>query len=147
MLTLPLPEGFSNLEDKRITKGVGWVQSYACCNTYSDRVWRLTVDFVSWSRLWYFAYWVCLGAAAAAVVVQKSLTFKTCLRWKTSRNCFWCWNEKQQLLLREELKKFGVSGSPGLVVMVETHVPKVMGSIPSTVYWMEIFSHFLLLKL
>ena len=29
----------------------------------------------------------------------------------------------------------------------ETHVPKVMGSNPGTVYWMDIFSHIFVVKI
>ena len=32
------------------------------------------------------------------------------------------------------------------MVMEETHVPKVVGSNPSTVYWMDIFSHLFVVK-
>ena len=34
-----------------------------------------------------------------------------------------------------------LGGSPGLVVMGETNVLKVMGSNHSTVFWMDVFSH------
>ena len=37
--------------------------------------------------------------------------------------------------------------SPGLVVMGVTNVLKVMGSNPSTVYWMDIFHVYLLQKM
>ena len=40
--------------------------------------------------------------------------------------------------------KLLMGGSPGLVVMGKTHVPKVVGLNPGTVYWMNIF-HFNLL--
>ena len=36
------------------------------------------------------------------------------------------------------------AGSPGLVVWEEVHVPKVVGSNPSAVYWMDIFHIYLL---
>ena len=37
--------------------------------------------------------------------------------------------------------------SPGLVLMAETDVPKVVGSNPSTVHWMDIFSHLFVVKI
>ena len=33
------------------------------------------------------------------------------------------------------------------MVWEETHVPKVVGSNPSTVYWMDIYSHSFVVKL
>ena len=44
---------------------------------------------------------------------------------------------------------FSVNGHKGAGALVlwlweETHVPKVVGSNPGTVYWMDIYSHYLL---
>ena len=38
-------------------------------------------------------------------------------------------------------------GNPDLVVMGEDSCPKVVGSNPSTVYWMDIFAHLFVVKL
>ena len=43
------------------------------------------------------------------------------------------------------LKKTGSVGREG--VCEETHVPKVVGSKLSTLYWMDIFSHLFVVKL
>ena len=40
-----------------------------------------------------------------------------------------------------------IGGSPGLWLWEETHVPKVVGSNPGTVYWMDIFSHIFVVKI
>ena len=40
-----------------------------------------------------------------------------------------------------------MGGSPGLVVMGGDSGPKVMGSNPDNVYWMDIFSHIFVVKI
>ena len=44
-------------------------------------------------------------------------------------------------------KKRKEGSCPGAMVMEETHVPKVVGSNPSTVYWMDVFSHVFVAKI
>ena len=40
-----------------------------------------------------------------------------------------------------------MDGSPGLVLMGRVSRPKVVGSNPSTVYWMDIFLHIIVVKI
>ena len=46
------------------------------------------------------------------------------------------------MVLQRPSNQICEGGSPGLVVMEETHVMKVMGSNPGAIYWMDMtFSH------
>ena len=44
-------------------------------------------------------------------------------------------------------RKVSYGRSPGLVVMGETHDPKVLGSNPGTINWMDIFSYLFFVKI
>ena len=45
------------------------------------------------------------------------------------------------------ITSYKLGGSPGLLVIGETRDSKVMGSNPSTIYWMDIFSHTFVVKI